>query len=185
MRAGRRRRADAQRSVDAILEAAREVLAADPTAELRLIVERSGLNRSTVYRHFRTREHLIAAVYDDYVDQVTASMVSLDANAPDILAELRRVTLEVLRLADRWRPFRYSPPFPDTVNERRDQMIAAVVAVMERGLAEGLLRQDLTPWELSTAWSVPLPYASTLIEQGVWSFDEAADFMLVLVAPRR
>jgi AcrR family transcriptional regulator len=185
MEAGRRRRTDAQRSVDTIIEAAREVLAVDPTAELRLIAERSRLHRSTVYRHFPTREKLVAAVYDDYVDKVTASMVSLDARAPDILAELRRVTLEVLRLADRWRPFRYSPPFPDTVNERRDQMIAAVVAVMERGLAEGLLREDLTAWELCTAWSVPLPYASTLIEQGAWSFDEAADFMLVLIVPRR
>lgn len=171
--------------MDTILEAARQVLAADPTAELRLIAARSGLHRSTVYRHFPTREQLIAAVYDAYVDEVTTSMVSLDARAPDILAELRRVTLEVLRLADRWRPFRYSPPFPDTVNERRDRMIAAVVAVMERGLAEGLLRQDLTPWELSTAWSVPLPYASTLIAQGAWTIDEAADFMLVLIVPRR
>ena len=179
-----RRRADAQRSVTAILAAARDVLAADPAAEVQAIVERSGLNRSTVYRHFPHRTALIAAVYGEYLDAVTACLQTLDPEAADARAELRRVTVAVLRIADRWRPFRYAPTFGVDVADRRDRVHPPLAAMMERGLRDGVLRQDMTVDELVLGWGVSLPSASLRVAEGSWTIDDAADFMLVLIAPR-
>ena len=179
-----RRRADAQRSVEAILDAAREVLAADPTAELQAIVVRSGLNRSTVYRHFPHRTTLIAAVYGEYLDAVTACLLTLDPEAADARAELRRVTVAVLRITDRWRPFRYAPTFGVDFADRRDRLQPPLAAMMERGLRDGVLRRDMTVDELVLGWGVSVPNASLRVAEGSWTIDDAADFVLVLIAPR-
>ena len=62
--APRRRRADARRSVEAIIGSARSVLAADPEASVEQIAAAAGVSRQTVYAHFSSRDVLIGAVID-------------------------------------------------------------------------------------------------------------------------
>jgi AcrR family transcriptional regulator len=59
---GRRRRADARRSIDAILNAARTVLGERPDASMEDIATTAGVTRQTVYAHFPSRDALIAAL---------------------------------------------------------------------------------------------------------------------------
>ena len=59
---GRRRRADARRSIDAILNAARTVLGERPDASMEDIAAAAGVTRQTVYAHFPSRDALIAAL---------------------------------------------------------------------------------------------------------------------------
>ena len=63
----RRRRADADRSVQAILEAALDALAGDPDASMAEIARRAGVVRATIYAHFPTREALLDAVMEHAV----------------------------------------------------------------------------------------------------------------------
>src|SRR4029077_16567116 len=76
----RRRRADAQRSVAAILDAAVDALASDPDASMTEIARRAGVVRATIYVHFPTREALVAAISERAMTEATEA---LRAAAPD------------------------------------------------------------------------------------------------------
>lgn len=56
----RRRRADAERSNAAILDAAAGVLAQRPQASIEEIAKAAGISRQTVYAHFPAREVLLS-----------------------------------------------------------------------------------------------------------------------------
>jgi len=73
-------RADAQRSLDALLEAAKEVFAtAGVNAPIREITARAGLSIGTVYRHFPQRSDLIAAVFRREIDDCADVAVTIAA----------------------------------------------------------------------------------------------------------
>ncbi len=65
----RRLRADAQRNIDALLQAALAVFAKSGVdAPIREIAERAGVGVGTLYRHFPQRSDLIGAVFRHEVD---------------------------------------------------------------------------------------------------------------------
>jgi len=65
----RRMRADAQRKMASLLDAAMEVFAKSGVdAPVREIAERAGVGLGTVYRHFPQRSDLIVAVFQTQVD---------------------------------------------------------------------------------------------------------------------
>jgi AcrR family transcriptional regulator len=65
----RRVRADAQRNIDALLHAAKEVFATSGVhAPVREIAEKAGVGLGTLYRHFPQRSDLIAAVFRREMD---------------------------------------------------------------------------------------------------------------------
>ncbi|HEY2050001.1 MAG TPA: helix-turn-helix domain-containing protein [Caulobacteraceae bacterium] len=81
--ADRRLRADAQRSLDALLRAAKEVFATSGVdAPVREIADKAGVGLGTLYRRFPQRSDLVAAVFRREIDGCA------DA-APILSAELR------------------------------------------------------------------------------------------------
>ncbi|MDF2826232.1 MAG: TetR family transcriptional regulator [Mycobacterium sp.] len=75
-----RRRADAVENRDRILDAARAVILDSEDLRLNAVAKRAGVGQATLYRHFPTREHLLAEVYRSDVDAL------VDA-APALLAD--------------------------------------------------------------------------------------------------
>src|SRR5215216_6448041 len=59
------RRAQAARNDQRILEAARQVFVADPAAPIGAVAERAGVGMSALYRRYRSKEELLAALADD------------------------------------------------------------------------------------------------------------------------
>ena len=74
-------RVDAQRSLGALLQAAKEVFARDGVdAPIRAIANKAGLGVGTVYRHFPQRSDLIAAVFRREIDECADAADDLARN---------------------------------------------------------------------------------------------------------
>src|SRR6478752_6584685 len=89
----RRRRADADRSVLAIRQAALEALASDPDASMAEIARRAGVVRATIYAHFPTRESLLDAVMEDATGQVAQAIREAEPERGEPREALERVLL--------------------------------------------------------------------------------------------
>ena len=73
-------RADAQRSIDALLAAAQELFATTGVeATTREIAERAGVGMGTLFRRFPQRADLIIAVYQDELDACAQAATTLAA----------------------------------------------------------------------------------------------------------
>src|ERR671929_169881 len=70
----RKRRADAERNIQAIIDAALEALANDPDASMAEIARRAGVVRATIYMHFPTREALLDAVMEEATGRVAEAI---------------------------------------------------------------------------------------------------------------
>ena len=73
-------RADAERSIAAILDAAVPVLAERPDAGVGAIAKAAGVARQTVYAHFSSREALLQAVAERALEQ---TLKAIDAAEPE------------------------------------------------------------------------------------------------------
>jgi len=83
-------RADAQRNLDALLDAAKDVFVSSGVdAPVREIADKAGVGVGTLYRHFPQRADLIAAVFRREMDLCAdAAPVMADKHAPfDALAQ--------------------------------------------------------------------------------------------------
>ncbi len=84
-------RIDAQRNREAVIDAALELLAEQPGASMATIAERSGVGRTTVYRHFPHREDLVRALFGRVVEDartMTSDVIGRSSSPREVLAEL-------------------------------------------------------------------------------------------------
>jgi len=100
---GRALRADAERSVRAILEAAERVLAQDAGASMEQIAEAAGLTRITVHRRFANRQALLEALAVSAKQQIIDAIEEARPDSAPALVALYRVTANVLRVKNTWR----------------------------------------------------------------------------------
>ena len=88
-------RADAQRNIERLLDAARAAIAKDgPDASLDDIARDAGVGSGTLYRHFPTRVALLEAVYREEVARLCAEgdrLLESDTEPGEALAEWLRV----------------------------------------------------------------------------------------------
>lgn len=104
-------RADAERNLRQILEAAERVLAADPAASVEQIADAAGVARTTVHRRFASRQALVDALVTTATQRV---IDAVEAARPDVvppLVALHQATANVLRVKAGWR-FALSHPAP-------------------------------------------------------------------------
>ena len=69
VRVARRRAAVRRDTAAALLDAAVEVLVADPSASLAEVAEAAGIGRTTLHKHYPTRDHLLRAVGHRSIDR--------------------------------------------------------------------------------------------------------------------
>ncbi|MGH3500606.1 MAG: TetR/AcrR family transcriptional regulator [Nocardioidaceae bacterium] len=90
----RRRRADAKRSIAAVLDAAAPLLTQNPHASVDDIARAAGLTRQTVYAHFPSRAVLLEALTDRATKRILAALEVADLdNLPAGEALMRLVEI--------------------------------------------------------------------------------------------
>ncbi|MCX5527443.1 TetR/AcrR family transcriptional regulator [Streptomyces bobili] len=140
---GRPLRADAARSVRAILEAAEQVLAQDPGASMEQIAEQAGVARTTVHRRFANRQALIEALAASAKRQLLEAVEDAHMDTAPPLVALHRGTANVLRTKSVWR-FTLGHPLADTplTEVIWSEINAGVLEFFARAQHEGLLAPD-------------------------------------------
>ncbi|WP_422641183.1 TetR/AcrR family transcriptional regulator, partial [Streptomyces glaucescens] len=133
-------RADAERSVRAILEAAERVLAEDPGASMEQIAAAAGVARTTIHRRFANRQALIEALASSAARQLARAV---DDGRPDTappLVAMHRITANVLQVKSAWAFALELPADPDSEAAVLHQDIARrCVAVLKRAQDDKLI----------------------------------------------
>lgn len=96
-------RADALRNRAALLDAAVDVLAAAPQASLTEVATRAGLARATLYRHFRSRDALLAAIREEALARAAAALAGADLASCDTREGVCRAAAVLVPLGMRFR----------------------------------------------------------------------------------
>ncbi|GAB2516241.1 TetR/AcrR family transcriptional regulator [Nocardia heshunensis] len=84
VKSGGARRADAQRNRELILQAARDLVHEPGELKLNAVAKACGIGQGTLYRHFPTREDLLAEVYRHEVDELVTEAPRLLAMHPPL-----------------------------------------------------------------------------------------------------
>ncbi|MDX2528406.1 TetR/AcrR family transcriptional regulator [Streptomyces europaeiscabiei] len=140
---GRALRADAERSVRAILEAAERVLAEDAGASMEQIAEAAGLTRITVHRRFANRQALLEALAVSAKQQLIEAIEEARPDSAPALVALYRVTANVMRVKNTWRyTLSHATAHTPAAAALWAEIDAHTVQLLDRAQHEGLLAPD-------------------------------------------
>lgn len=151
--APKRRRADAERSISSIINAALEALASDPDVSMAEIARRAGVVRATIYMHFPTRESLLDAVMEHAVAQVAEATRDAEPTRGEPQEALERVLRATwLKLSDfqALLAINTSRLSAKELHRRHQPVMTLFVPLIERGQKKGIFRADLpVSWHLA------------------------------------
>jgi AcrR family transcriptional regulator len=149
----KRRRADAERNIASITDAALEALASDPDASMAEIARRAGVVRATIYMHFPTREALLDAVMEHAVAQVAEATAQAEPSRGEPEEALRRVlgaTWHTLSDFHALLAINTGRLSARELHRRHQPVMTLFVPLIERGQKKGVFHPDLpVSWHLA------------------------------------
>jgi AcrR family transcriptional regulator len=154
--AGRKVRADAQRNIDTLLEAAHAVFATSGVdAPVREIADKAGVGIGTLYRHFPHRADLIAAVFRREIDACVDAASTLAGEYEPFAAlthwiqrytgfvATKRGLVSALQSGD--------PTFDSLHGYLSQRLLPALQSLLDRAVAAGEIRSDVDAEDLMNA----------------------------------
>src|SRR6266540_420499 len=124
-------------AVASLLDVAVDVLVADPSASLAEVAEAAGIGRTTLHKHYATRDDLMRAVGHRAIDLWEQVMAAADRSEADD-GSLHALAEAMVPIGRRWR-----------------SVEPQALAVLKRGQARGVLRPDVADfWLLQTFYSL-------------------------------
>lgn len=149
----RRQRADARHNRARLLQATREAYALNGTdVPSSTIARRAGVGAATLYRHFPTRDSLIAAAFSEQLGQCVASLDEA-LQDDDPWRGFRNVLTKVctMQAQDRGFSAAFLSQFPDAPNVHRERARAeaSLARLVQRAKDTGQLRKDFAPSDVT------------------------------------
>jgi AcrR family transcriptional regulator len=143
------RRRDAMRNRSAIVRAASELMMSRTAVLMPEIARRAGVGQATLYRHFRDRQALIAAVVADQLERLEAYIAADSCTFRDLLTE-------VLRTQVAMRPLVEAIGGLDHETRRRftRRVVATLTPALRRAQSQGQARPDLVPDDLALVFAM-------------------------------
>jgi TetR/AcrR family transcriptional repressor of mexCD-oprJ operon len=175
------RRADAERSVTAIINGALEALASDPDVSMAEIARRAGVVRATIYMHFPTRESLLDAVMEHATGLVAQAIREAEPDRGEPKEALERVLLATWQQLSQFHnvlQININRLSAKELRRRHLPMTSQLVPLAERGQAEGVFRSDVSATWLIAVVRAIVHTASTELQGGRLSQDEVERTML-------
>jgi AcrR family transcriptional regulator len=171
-------RADAERNVRSIIDAAIVLLAAEPDASMERVATAAGVGRATVYRHFANREQLVREIHDRALRDARDAVLSSAPEDGTAVEALERAVRAILRVADRYRLVRQIPLEDHELRARAEEVGAPLIAIIARGQKSRELRRDLSArWLAGALGGLIQAVTRAMIEDDVRE-DDAPELVL-------
>jgi AcrR family transcriptional regulator len=158
-----RRRADAERSITSILDAAVGLLPGRPDASMAEIAAAAGVARQTVYAHFASREALLSAVAERALRQAVAAIEAAEPQRGPPVEALDRLVGAWWQHVERYARVlgALAAAFPDTdkAHDFHAPILERVERLVRRGQRHGNFDRRL-PVEWVTAAFLALMHAA-------------------------
>jgi AcrR family transcriptional regulator len=132
----RRQRADARRSIAAVLDASVALLGRRPDASMDEIATAAGVSRQTIYAHYPSRDALLQAVTRHITAEVARGLGDLDLDRGSAIDALGRWVDASWALLDRYPVLLTSAiiaPEGDDERERHEPLMGDLLRLIERG----------------------------------------------------
>jgi AcrR family transcriptional regulator len=181
--AGRRRQQRSDRALNRtkLVEAARDLLAHNPNAEMAEIAAAAGVARSTAYRHFESRDAIVAAVRTQVRDDAESNDEE-HLRPPGQLAHLAPTPLSITEVLSKVPPFQVGDQIVAEA-QRLDGVSSAAIYLVD---LEGTTMQRLAgPATFPAQIPVPIAVGPEIPREGVEPLRAAIDELLpgTVVAP--
>src|SRR5262245_46203438 len=132
----RRQRADAQRSIAAVLDASVTLPGRQPDASMEEIARTAGVSRQTIYAHYPSRDALLRAVTQHVTAEVVREIGGLDLDRGSAVDALGRWVDGSWALLERY-PVLLTPAMlastDDDEMRRHEPVIGGLLKLLERG----------------------------------------------------
>lgn len=156
-KAGRARRADARRSMDAIVDAVLGAVASGERLNMAAIAREAGVARVTLYSHFPTLEAAVGAAVERALAEAKAATSELDVSGDPaaVLADL--VASHWESLAKFRALYAAAAEFldPRELRALHDPLFGPVGDLIRRGQADGDFRTDLpAEWLIASIYAL-------------------------------
>ncbi|WP_227834213.1 TetR/AcrR family transcriptional regulator [Nocardia macrotermitis] len=165
-----------------IVAAAANVLAEQgPAVSMAEIAEAAGVGRATLYRYFPSRDALLAGLTTAALEDLLGRIADADVETASVPTALARLTRGFLTAGSKYAALlQPGVALPDKDEQLQNRLAQPVLDLLNRGVAEGILRADPPVGMLFEMFTGLLEKALHVVLRGESGVEQAAEAVIAV-----